>query len=455
MGLAEVLENPFMLKLKMEYVKVHGELTNLEVDYLDKHPKVESLRRRVRSLENSGRKEIKNVLQATKAEHNQLQFRKNDLEKRLADYRIADADLANRKVGYDRRGALRDQAQVAYNEVYKRWINTKMTGQIRLNNVNILDLARRTDIPIRPNMRKNLLLGIVLGLLLGVSLGFFVEFMDNTIKGREDLEQRVGLTCLGLIPTLRLGRREKRSGKLYDGKKELLVHRHPMSTIAEFSRAIRTNLMFMSPNQPLRTLLVTSPNPKEGKTTIAVNIGINIAASGKKVLLIDTDMRKPRLHTIFDASSSYGVSSYLIGEKRVVEYTQKTEIENLDILPCGSRPPNPAELLHTLRFASLLKELHEEYDTVIFDSPPVNLVTDSLLIGNQVDGVVLVAKWGKTTYHTLGHARRQLLTVNARVLGCVLNDLDLDSRSYGYYYGSPYYGYVYGGKQQEDVKGTV
>jgi len=281
----------------------------------------------------------------------------------------------------------------------------------------------------------NLLLGMILGMMGGVVLALFVEFMDNTVKSREDIEEQIGLAFLGLVPTLRDDRRTRQEGEEYEGKKELFVHYRPMSTVAEFSRSIRTNLLFVTPDKTLRTLLVTSPNPQEGKTTIAVNVGITMAASGGRVVIVDTDMRRPRLHEAFwDHRPATGLSNYLIGAEPVGRYVQRTVVDRLDILPCGPCPPNPAELIHTEKFKALIAELQQDYETVIFDSPPVNLVTDAQILGNIVDGVVIVAKCGKTTRDAVLHSRRQLEQVNARILGCVLNDLDLESRSYGYYH---------------------
>jgi len=170
---------------------------------------------------------------------------------------------------------------------------------------------------------------------------------------------------------------------------------------------------------------------------------------------VDTDMRRPRLHEAFDMTApDEGLSNFLIGAGSVEQFICETEVERLDILPCGPCPPNPAELMHTSKFHELITSLQAQYETVIFDSPPVNLVTDALIIGNLVDGVVLVAKCGKTSKDALRHSKRQLEQVNARILGCVVNDLDLESRSYGYYYHQGgEYGYRYG--QSEDTEGPV
>ena len=430
----EVMANVYVQQLKREHVQLEGERARLSTRYLDRHPEILALQDRMRVVEEKARLEIQNIVKAASIDVEKLQHRKRNLSNRLEDSRSADLALADRHLAHDRLTAKRNQARESFRKLNKRLMETRMTGKIHVNNVDILDMARVPRSPVRPNVRMNLLLGFILGVMGGVALAFFIEFMDNTVKSREDIEEHIGLAFLGLVPTLRDDKRARREEEEYEGKKELFVHYRPMSTVAEFSRSIRTNLLFVTPDKTLRTILVTSPNPQEGKTTIAVNVGITMAASGGRVVIVDTDMRRPRLHEAFwDHRPAAGLSNYLIGNEPVRRYVQRTVVDRLDILPCGPCPPNPAELIHTEKFKALIAELQQDYETVIFDSPPVNLVTDAQILGNIVDGVVLVAKCGKTSRDAVLHSRRQLEQVNARILGCVLNDLDLESRTYGYY----------------------
>jgi capsular exopolysaccharide synthesis family protein len=442
-GVSEVIDNPFIRQLKVEYVEVQGELARLSVDYLDKHPAVKALEARLSTLQKMAEKEVKSIVEAARKELDQLMVSKNKLEERIADFRQRDAARSNTEVEYDRLVATRDQAKEAYAKVQKRLIETQMSGQIRVNNVHILDAARTPVVPVKPNLRVNMALAILLGIFGGVAVAFGVEFLDNTVKSREDVEELFAEPFLGTVPSLRPERRGRRGEEPYDGKRELFVYYRPRSVVAEFTRAIRTNLMFMSPEKPLRVLMVTSPSPQEGKTTVAVNLAINMAANGGRTIIVDTDLRRPRVHGAFGIKALTGVSNYLISDAPVTQFTRSTEVENLDILPCGPCPPNPAELLHASRFRALIDELLQHYETVIFDSPPVNVVTDAQIIGNIVDGVVLVAKCGKTRRDALRHAQRQLSSVNARILGCVLNDVDIESRGYGGYYAMGRYAYGY------------
>ncbi|NUN14608.1 MAG: polysaccharide biosynthesis tyrosine autokinase [Myxococcales bacterium] len=452
-GHADVLQSPLVSQLKQEHVRMTGELAKLETDYLDKHPAVQSVRNRLSVVERTARDEISNIVKAARATLQELESQLHQQDERLIKARAADAALADRQLSYERLVASRDQARAAYEKVSGRLTETKMTGEIKMNNVDILDVAREPSAPVKPNLKLNLALGIMLGLLGGIALAILIDRLDNTIKGSVDLEE-LGVTVLGVVPTLRDNRRERKVSEEYRGPIELYIHHRPNSAVAELSRTIRTNLMFMATERSLRTLLVTSPGPQEGKTTVAVNLGVTLAANGARVVIVDTDMRRPRVHQAFDASFGSGVSNYLISDVEIVDLIQHTPVPNLDFLPCGPIPPNPAELIHTAKFGQLIRSLKGQYDTVIFDSPPINVVTDAQILANQVDGVVLVVRAGETSREALAHGKRQLDTAKANILGCVLNNLDIESRGHGYYYGRDRYGYAYKDSQPNSKPST-
>jgi capsular exopolysaccharide synthesis family protein len=205
----------------------------------------------------------------------------------------------------------------------------------------------------------------------------------------------------------------------------------------------------MTPDQPLKRLLVTSSDPQEGKTTVATNLAITMAQSGSRTLLIDTDMRRPRIHRAFGLPNDAGMSNLIVGQMRPDEVIKETVVPNLYVLPCGPIPPNPAELVHTQRFKQLLVELDGKFDRIILDSPPVAAVTDALILSDEVDGVVLVVKAGRTMREVVLRTKQSLDDVNARIFGVVMNDVDLERRGYGYYYYYQRYGYYYGEKPSE------
>jgi capsular exopolysaccharide synthesis family protein len=197
-------------------------------------------------------------------------------------------------------------------------------------------------------------------------------------------------------------------------------------------------------------MLVTSSGPMEGKSTTSINVAVTMALSGNRVLLIDTDLRRPRLHRAFGASAEQGMSTLVLGESSIEDVVKSTTVPNLWIIPCGPLPPNPAELLHAQRFREILAELCERYDRVVLDSPPVGVVTDAAVLSALVDGTVLVARSERTTREMLSRARRQLHDIKANLLGCILNEVDLSQRDSGkaYYYYQRY-GYYYGDEKSD------
>jgi polysaccharide biosynthesis transport protein len=288
------------------------------------------------------------------------------------------------------------------------------------------------------------LIGLVLGLVLGLALAFGLEMLDNTVTSQEQIEEGLGLAFLGILPSF-----HGRDGKQIHN--DLVVHEQPNSAAAECCRAIRTNLLFMSPDKPLRTILVTSSGPRDGKTTTAVSLAITMAESGNRVLLVDCDLRRPRVHSAFKTANGSGVSSLILGEGTLKESVKSSGIPNLSLLTCGPVPPNPAELLHASAFRALLEQMQQHFDRIILDSPPIGAVADAVVISTQVDGTVVVVKSGVTSKDLARRTVRALRDVNARVFGAVLNDINLEDRqSGGYYYHYTKYGYYYGASDSKD-----
>lgn len=260
---------------------------------------------------------------------------------------------------------------------------------------------------------------------------------------------------LGVLPALGSGgvayggngRRERapRNGAAGD----LIVDAEPRSLVAEAVRAVRTNLMFMGTDRALHRILVSSPGPEEGKTFVAISLAVAMAQSGKRVLIVDTDLRRPRMHKVFEGcDASTGLTVAVAGQARVEDLVQATRVANVSLLCCGPIPPNPAELLHTRRFAELLDRLSASFDLLVLDSPPLGAVTDAAILSRVVDGTLLVVRHGKTHKAALGHAARQLSDLGSTLLGVILNDADA---SRGGYYRYDYVGhraYAYGPREE-------
>ncbi len=316
---------------------------------------------------------------------------------------------------------------------------------LRFNNIRIVDAPLRPGGPIRPQVGFNIGAGVFVGILLGMAAALMRAMIDRSVKTPDDVEKEVGLTFIGLLPeigdeTLSLNYGKKRRRKLTAAQvkhPELIVHEHPMSGIAEAARTIRTNLLFMAPDRPFQTLLVTSAGPSEGKTTVACCIAIAMAQAGQRVVLIDCDLRKPRIHRIFGKDAKVGVTTALLAES-VDGAILATGVPNLSVIPAGPIPPNPAELLHSDRFKQMLEQVQARFDRVILDSPPVVPVTDGVVLSTLVDGTILVVRAFKTTKDLARHALRALLDVGANVAGTVLNAVNLNKGEYKY---SHYYYY--------------
>lgn len=321
--------------------------------------------------------------------------------------------------------------------------------------IDIIDQANVPTDPVTPNTRLNLILGFVLGLVLGLGLVFLREFLDVRLRTPEDLKKR-GFTALTSVPIMseeiqRLGGAPKieHDGKLIDA--HLIACVNPLSTIAESYRRLRTNIQYAQLDRPVRTILVTSSNPTEGKTITVSNLAITFAQSGKKVLLVDTDLRKPGSHTVFDVEKEPGLTNLLYDGVEPQKVIHKTVIEGLDLLTSGTIPPNPSETLGSQKMKELMHELQKNYDLILCDSPPVLAVTDPVVLATIVDGVLVVVSSGHTRMDALERSVELIENVSTKILGFVLNNFDL-RMAYGGYYGYyryKYYTYGYGGYGSE------
>jgi capsular exopolysaccharide synthesis family protein len=312
----------------------------------------------------------------------------------------------------------------------------------------VIDQAELPTKPYKPNRQLNLLLAAVVGLFLGLGLAFFFEYLDNTVKTPEDVEQLIRLPSLGMVPEISYERRRRlESGKSYPV--ELISFGHPKSMLSEAYRNIRTSILLSFPERPPKKFVITSPNPVEGKTTTVINTAITLSQTGAKVIIIDADMRKPRIHEIFGEKDGVGLSNLLSGNASLELVIKKSNIPNLFYIPSGPIPPNPSELISSGLFKSMMEFLEERFDHIVFDSPPVLGFADSIILSTAVDGVILVVLGGKTPRETLQLAKEFLLQVNAKILGVVINRIDIQQSDYGYYFYRYHYYYGKEGKKKE------
>lgn len=422
-------------ELKRRFIEQRAGCVELSERYLPEHPKMLECSSKLAVVREDFVRSLTNVVRKAETELAQAVAEEKNLSRLLTAARDEAFQLGKRQIEFDNLNREAENNRRLYESVLRRLKDIELSGLLRTTNVRVLDAARPSFVPIKPDVRRTVVVGLLFGLLLGCAVVLLLEFLENTVASQSDVEERLGLAFLGFVPRVDTKGDSPR-------ERDLFVHRQPKSSAAECCRAIRTNLLFMSPDKPFKTLVVTSSGPQEGKSTTCIFLGVAMAQSGNRVLLLDTDMRRPRLHKAFGVPNEVGISSLVVGEGSLDTAVKSTEVPNLFVLPCGPVPPNPAELLHTQAFADLLEAAGEKFDRIILDSPPLNAVSDSAVLATQADGVVMVLRAGKTNREAARRALRSLADVQAQMYGAILNDLDvMDARyrdtylNYRGYYG--------------------
>ena len=384
---------------------------------------------------------------AAEVETTALQAKADGLRRIVNSFASKLESLPNKNVQLARLERSRKVDENLYMMMREKHEESRITQAGQIGKVRILDRAVPPVSPISPRKRLNLLLGAILGLGLGVGIALLREHLDNSVRRIEDVEH-LGLTVLAAIPRLEQNELEesleslsshKRNGWTNTEAGRLVTHLRPKSPASEAYRTLRTNLQFTRSAQKLRSLLVTSSGPEEGKSTTISNLAIALGLQGTKTLLIDADLRRPVVHKTFSIDRNRGLTNVLVGKATLPEAVQSSGSRNLDILPSGILPPNPAELLGSSRMANLIKELQSKYDMLVFDSPPLLAVTDAAVLSRHMDGVLLVVKSGQTKHEALLRSVELLRNVDSRILGVLLNDVSRENT-----YGSYHYYYYYG-----------
>lgn len=324
----------------------------------------------------------------------------------------------------------------------------------QLGKVRIIDPASTPILPSSVGLPGMIIFCLFFGATAGLAVIFFMEYRDNTVKSVEEIERR-GLSILAIIPFLKdSSKKDKEAKKVSSGNsitRRIIMDEDPKSVTAEAYRSLRTSLnLYNSTDNKIKTILITSSGPKEGKSTTASNLAITYALTGKKVLIIDTDLRKPVLHKIFNLDKSKGITSYLSEEnKDINDFIQSSQIENVGILPCGPIPPNPSEMIGSDQFEALIEKLKKEWDYIILDTPPLIAVTDASILTKFADRVVLVIRAGITQKNALDRVQKTIAQ-SGFTPGIVLNGADETTS----YYGGEYYNYYqyYYGEDEEKTK---
>lgn len=310
------------------------------------------------------------------------------------------------------------------------------------NYVSIVERAEVPEIPVSPNIPINVGLACFLGLVLAIGGILLLEYLDDTAKSPDTVSEITGVPTLGMVSQLQ--------NKEY--RENLITLRSPKSPATEAFRSLRTSILFTSPDNPVRSLLVTSSEPGDGKTTILGNLATSMAQAGLKVIAVDADLRRPALHKLFGLSNNFGLTSLLASQNTAIsEIIQSTDEPNLSIVASGPLPPNPSELLGSQRLQNILIRLKEEADLLLIDSPPALMITDPIILSTRVDGVIMVADSGRTRMGSLKRAVGSVQNVGGRVLGVVLNKIKAKDGRYYYYNYQNYYSSD--GKQEPSKNG--
>lgn len=449
-----VISSELIESLKNRLVDLTVERTKLEATYLVGHPQLASVKQQLAEVRSMLLREVRNSIRAVEAQLAQAEKRVSELRAQLDQTRSEALAMGQDELTYNNLVSAAAADRDLYRMIERRLKEVEMARMLQQNRVAIVERATENRVPVYPRAGVWMLAAFGVGLLLAFVLAYLVEVMDTSVRSVGELERLIGVTALGFLPNITRGTGSRRStrapAKGEDFERDTFVIDFPKSTMAESCRSIRTNLIFMGSEQPLRSILVTSAGPREGKTTASVSLAAVMAQSGSTVVIVDSDMRKPRLHKVFGLGGTLGLSSVLMGEASLDDVIQATRVPDLYLIPCGRVPENPAELLQSDRFREFVAELTERFGMVVFDSPPLVPVTDAAIIGAAVDGVVLVARSGATRREMIARAADILRGVNANLLGVVLNAIDVEGRRRGgyYYYYYRHYGEYYG--QPED-----
>jgi succinoglycan biosynthesis transport protein ExoP len=426
-------------KLESTKADLKIQIAQVSTQFGPAYPKLAELNNQLHEIEAQIQGEMKRVGGRLRGDYLAALHRESMLRAALEEQKQQENKLNESAIEYSLLKRDFETNRTLYEGLLQKLKEAGVTAGLRSNNIRPVDIARTPGSPAEPNVPRNLGFALALGLTSGIGLAFLLEGVDNTVRTPEQAQSISSLPSLGMIP---LGSRTtgeaNPTGLSVAASKEaveLITLSRPQSQMSESYRALRTSLLLTSVGAPPKTIVITSALPQEGKTTTSINTATVLAQKGTRVLLIDADLRRPSIHKMLGMGPRAGLSNVLTGGTTLQDATvRSTLLPNLFILPAGTPPPNPAELLASSQMMDLLAELREQYDHIVVDTPPTLSVTDAVVLSTRADAVVLVIRSGQTTKPALRRSRDILAQVNARVAGVLLNAVDLDSPDYYYYY---------------------
>ena len=443
--LANVLTNPLIQQIKGNLATMETEKSRLLSIFTPEHPRIQELTQQIAEARRGMRAEIDNIVRGIESSYAAARAREESMDKEAKTQQAT--ALSFKEVGVEY-AVLNEEVVVnrgLYENVLKRLHETNVANDLAASNMQIIQRAELPLSPSSPNWTRNMMVAAILGLLLAVAAAFFLEYMDSTVNTPQSVWAAVSLTTLGVVPHLRSLPEKYRTAVLPGNpvkslmspagsgeamSKELVMARDQLSLTAESYRTIRTALMLAKAEHPPKVILLTSPSPGEGKTLTTVNLGIALAQSGQRVVVVDADLRKGRCHRITNVPNQTGLANVLAGQVSLRSALKETDVANFHVLTRGMLPPNPADLLMSRKMQQVLEDLRNSFDFVLVDSPPAIAVTDAAVLSAFCDGVLLVFHGQKTTAQAARRAVERLDSIHATLLGVILNGVDIRNPDY-------------------------
>ncbi|MFA5146751.1 MAG: polysaccharide biosynthesis tyrosine autokinase [Candidatus Omnitrophota bacterium] len=370
----------------------------------------------------------------------ELKEKKSDISKDLALYSAKYTDKHPKVIKAKREiQAVKEEMQALSGNIVSE-MKDSMSGRFDISNVKVIEYADVPASPIGPKRLKDFLLISIMAFFGACGVAIFIDYLDNTVKTQEDVEKYVRLPYLGYIP---LVKDAPVKGKPVSISDYVVVNpKDRRSNLLESLRNVRTSITFSAPPDALKSILIASALPKEGKSTIALNLAIVVAGDGSRTLLVDGDMRRPSLHKMVGSHTAKGLSNYLTSKMAIEEAVVETRFENLYFMPCGPIPPNPSELFGSYRMKELLDEAGKKYDKIIFDGAPIFGISDSVVLAKALDGVIQITRFGKVTWDMANKCKQRLQNLGVKMIGVIINGVDTRKESYYYkYYDYRYHKY--------------
>ncbi|MBW1935572.1 MAG: polysaccharide biosynthesis tyrosine autokinase [Deltaproteobacteria bacterium] len=476
----DALSNPLIQRLREEFVRLKREYIKKQETFLPEYPEMQRLKAELESAKQSLETETNALIKGAYSDYQASLKRERSLQAVFDRQKKQAIELKSNAILYNSLKIEIENKKSLLESLIRRQSETGVSARLkglRTANVRVVDRAVPPLYPSSPRKKLNIVLALLMGLFGGVGLAFFFEYLDNSVKNFEDVKKATGLPGLGLVPAfstdgfsrgygygkkgrkgksvkIKLGGEKGQKGGLLDmsstpgeeegenqetGSIELITSIFPRSTFSEYYRSIRTTLLLSTPDGNMKSIIVCSPLSQEGKTTTLCNLAVTFAQTDKTVVIVDSDLRKPKIHKIFKIKNLNGLTNYLTGDVAVEDLIKESQTPNLYLINAGPIPPNPVELLGSEKMSRFIGEASASFDYVFFDSPPLLAVSDALVMGPRVDGVLLTVWGGKTTRDALKRAKEKLDLHKIKTIGVVINNINL--REHDYYYMRQYYKY--------------